>query len=355
MRPALGVRARLSSLGHAHGRALAQIRSPTGTDHVQSPLSAHPSSAYPRPTKKVSSSSTLTLQGSRRMHSSAMHRLSPPSSRAGSSSEGALGGDDDSSDDEDESDEDARREEEAEKQDTLARKLQNLQRLMTKDMLGLVADRVPQSARVNGNGSAVRGRERPLSGSTSLSSSMAQRWPPSERSQSHQSLSSASVDSPQGSIPSIPSPSQQSPRHDQQYQYPVVRTHTRHHSQGYVAPVSAHTHYPARSQSQSQSLSSHSLSQSRSNSASNSNPASNPQSPRRLASPVRVGARHLGPTEKSSSPPALSPGSARGHTTRARTVHRAPHIPETPTGSEASSFSDLSGECAPSSYALGVS
>ena len=217
---------------------------------------------------------------------------------------------------------------------------------MTKDALGLVADpatRAGAFGSVNGsmNGSVSgrhRGRVRPLSQtSASLSSSGVARDFPRER---NQSLSSASVDSPQGSIPDIPSPQTQS--HNQYaYQYPTaststhsIRSHNRHHSQGYVAyqsTTSSVYHNPPRSASQSQSLSS----QSRSNSQ------SDPHSPHRVTSPVPVG-RHISTPEKSSSPPALSPGSARGQTAHARGIH-AGLAAGTPSGSEASSFSDLSG------------
>ncbi|KAI0705761.1 hypothetical protein C8T65DRAFT_652678 [Cerioporus squamosus] len=321
LRPHIGVRARLSSLGSAHGRGLAQLRSPTRTDHVQSPLSAHPSgNMYPRPAKKVSSSSTLTLQGPKRTRSPQLRPLSQASSRGGSSSDGADGGEDTSEDD-DESDEEAQREEEAEKQEMLARKLKDLERLMTKDALGLVADPAPRM-NGSGNGSAKpRGRARPLSGmSASLSSSSA----PRDYSRSrNQSLSSASVDSPQGSIPSIPSPKPESNSHAYHYPQSHPHTHTRHHSHGHNAQNAYHR--PARSQSQS--LSSHSLSQSRSH--------SNPQSPPRVTSPM---------PEKTSSPPALSPGSARGHSANVRVqrTHSGLAAGTPTTGSEASSFSDLS-------------
>ncbi|KAI0806883.1 hypothetical protein C8Q74DRAFT_20260 [Fomes fomentarius] len=349
LRPHIGVRARLSSLGHAHGRALAQLRLPTGADHIQSPLSANLPAGYPRPAKKVSSSSMITLQGPKKARSSLLRPLSPASSRAGWSSDGVNGGED-TSEDEDESDEEARKEEEAEKQESLARKLQKLQDLMTKDALGLVVDRVARASKTNGSTPGdckPRGRTRPLSVVTSASLSSSY---PRSRSQSNQSLSSASVDSPQGSIPSIPSPSPQ--LHNYRYEYPTPahpHTHTRHHSQGFNAyPGSNGYHQPTRWQSQSQSISSHSLShsQSRSNSNSNSNSVSNPQSPSRISSPMPV-ARHLGTPEKSSSPPVLSPGSVRGHTSTAhtRTVRRNASglVVGTPTtGSEASSFSDLS-------------
>lgn len=337
IRPPIGVRARLSSLGQAHGRALAQLRSPIATDPVQSPLSAN-SAGYPcpRPTKKVSSSSTLTLQGPKKTRSPLLRPLSSTSSRAGSSSDGG-GGEDDTSDEEDSEDE-ARKEEEIEKQESLARKLKELEKLMTKDALGLVAEpTAPSPSRLSANGTAgskSRGRVRPSLTHESTSSPRGPRNYSRSRSQSHQSLSSASVDSPNGSIPSIPSPSQQGFTKP----YTNAHTHMRHHSQGSNA---AHTHHhPPRSQSQSQSLSSHSLSQPSSTSH------SSPRSPPRISSPMPV-ARHLVTPEKSSSPPALSPGSARGHTTNARTLHRGASglaVGTPTTGSEASSFSDLSGE-----------
>ncbi|KAI1791046.1 hypothetical protein LXA43DRAFT_1013178 [Ganoderma leucocontextum] len=329
-----GVRARLSSLGHAHGRTVTQLRIPNGGEqHVQSPLGAHThtgTSPLPRPAKKVSSSSTITLQGPKRTRSPALQPLSPASSREGSSSDGANGAEDTS--DEDESDEEARKEEEAEKQEALARKLRDLERLMTKDALGLVAD--PAAARANGHASGKQRGRVPISGTSASLSSLSV-----GRDSRNQSVSSASVDSPQGSIPSIPSPQAQSQQHAYTYQYPAaspsthsVHSHHRYHSQGYS---SVHQN-PVRSTSQSQSLSSHSqsLSQSRSNSH------SDPQSPTRVTSPVPVG-RHLATPDKTSSPPALSPGSARGQTAHARALH-AGLVAGTPSGSEASSFSDLS-------------
>ncbi|KAH9939368.1 uncharacterized protein BXZ73DRAFT_99571 [Epithele typhae] len=331
LRPALGVRARLSSLGRAHGRALAQHRTVSGQEHVQSPLSANPAYAYPSPSKKVSSS-TITLQGPVRKTRSPMGPpLSPASSRAGSSSDGANGGDDDMSDEEDEeSDEDVRREEEAERQESLARKLQNLGKLITEDTLGLVAERrvpVASSVRLNGSGSGLvmkpRGRTRPMSASMA----MQQQRPSPSRSQSHRSLSSASVDSPQdspqGSIPSIPSSSHTSHRNGAPRLQPL--THTRHRSQGQTAPVSALSPHHHLSRSHSQSLSSHSLSQSPSNSTS----YFAAHSPTRATSPPPA----------RPSPPAVSYRAAQGRAVRTR---RADLVAGTPTGSEASSFSDIS-------------
>ena len=346
LRPHIGVRARLSSLGHAHGRVAAQLRAPNvnaGGEHVP-----RPGVTMQLPTKKVSSS-TITLQGPKRVRSPALRPLSPASSsRAGSSSDddgdGGVSSGEDSSD-EGSSDEEARKADEAERQEALAQKLRDLERLMTKDALGLVAD--PAAAHANGASTRrnQRGREPPSGMGASVSSSGVRR----EREPRNQSLSSASVDSPPGSIPSIPSPPAQSQQYAHTYQYPAaspgaqsVHSHHRHHSQGYGANQSARSSLyrnPQRSASQSQSLSSHSqsLSQSRSNSHSHSDP----QSPAQATSPMPIG-RHLATPDKTSSPPALSPGSARGQTVHARAIH-AGLVAGTPSGSEASSFSDISG------------
>jgi hypothetical protein len=208
----LGVRARLNSLG----------------------------ANSPRP-KKATSSSTLTVQGQKKVP--VPMRPSSPSS----------------SDKTDSDDEDAIKEEEAdrdaEEQEALDRKLQQLQKMMTNDALGLVS-----AARPHDKGKGVdRGR-------TNLGS---QRLDTLSSRSASQSISSAS--SPQGSIPDIPSP-------------------------------------PGDSQ---------------------------PQSP--------IG-RHM--SSKSSSPPTVSPRSALGQSHRQygslveRTVsdHGSSH------GSEASSFSDISGK-----------
>jgi hypothetical protein len=206
----LGVRARLNSLG----------------------------ANSPRP-KKATSSSTLTVQGQKKVP--VPMRPSSPSS----------------SDKTDSDDEDAIKEEEAdrdaEEQEALDRKLQQLQKMMTNDALGLVS-----AARPHDKGKGVdRGR-------TNLGS---QRLDTLSSRSASQSISS----SPQGSIPDIPSP-------------------------------------PGDSQ---------------------------PQSP--------IG-RHM--SSKSSSPPTVSPRSALGQSHRQygslveRTVsdHGSSH------GSEASSFSDISGK-----------
>jgi hypothetical protein len=217
----IGVRARLSSLGNNS----------------------------PRP-KKASSSSTLTLQGPTKQYTPVMRPTSPSSSE----------------DETDSEDEAATKEEEAdrklEEQEALDRKLKNLQKLMTNDSLGLVSS----SRNKEKIGPADRGR---LGGPFSKPSpAMPVRVEPSSRSTS-QSVSSAS--SPQGSIPSIPSPP----------------------------------------------------------------PSSQPQSPI---------SRHMSPS-KSSSPPAVSPRSAHGqsHLRYGPLVDRSTSEQGSNHGSEASSFSDISG------------
>ncbi|PBK66994.1 hypothetical protein ARMSODRAFT_334288 [Armillaria solidipes] len=154
----LGIRARLSSLGHNS----------------------------PRP-KKASSSSTLTLQSTAKPQVP----VRPPSL---SSSEST-----------DSEDEDVLKEEEAdrqaEEQEALDRKLKDLQRMMTNDALGLVS-----VGKKNGQ-TIDRGRMGMVS---PMSVGSLRRDTYSSRSAS-QSLSSAS--SPQGSIPDIPSPPSESQPH----------------------------------------------------------------------------------------------------------------------------------------------
>jgi len=184
----LGVRARLNSLGNNS----------------------------PRP-RKASSSSVLTLQGPRKMHAP-LRPATPPSSEEGTDSE----------------DEAAAKEEEADKnleeQEALDRKLKELQKMMTNDALGLVS-----SFRLRGKGKETdRGRvglasPRPVQENHNLT-----RDTLSSRSTS-QSVSSAS--SPQGSIPSMPSPPSES-----QPQSPITRhlSPSKSSSPPAVSPRSAH-------------------------------------------------------------------------------------------------------------------
>lgn len=223
----LGVRARLSSLGH---------NSPG------------------RPTKKASSSSTLTVQGPVKKRSIPHLRPTSPSSSEGTDSE----------------DEEAAKEEEAdrklEEQEALDRKLKDLQKLITGDALGLVSSSRPKPKH---KGKEMDRGRMPVT---------TQGHPHTQRSYRNDELSSrsqsvSSTSSPQGSIPSIPSP-------------------------------------PPESQSQS---------------------------------PI---SRHLSPS-KSSSPPAISPRSARGqsHLRYGQMVGRTSASEQgSNQGSSASSFSDISGE-----------
>ncbi len=214
----LAVRARLHSLGHA---------------------------AQP---KKATSSSTLTLQA-------------PGKSQRRPSSTS------DSSEETDSDDEAAQKEDEAlrdiEEEEALARKLQDLQTMINNDALGLVSSSRPKQ---NKGKDAARGRIG-LTPSSSINSSL--RGDTLSSRSTSQSLSSAN--SPQGSIPDIPSP-------------------------------------PPDSQ---------------------------------LNSPL---SRHMS-APKSSSPPAVSPRSAIGQSHRHYgLIDRAVSEQGSSVGSEASSFSDISGE-----------
>ncbi|KAJ6557311.1 hypothetical protein DFH09DRAFT_1163727 [Mycena vulgaris] len=219
----LGVRARLSSLGHNS----------------------------PRPTKKASSSSTLTVQPKK------VYRPLSPTSPA-SSEEGT-----------DSEDEEAKKEEEAERnaeeQEALDRKLQELQQMVTNDALGLVSAASRPGASDKGKAKEInRGR-------MGLASTGAFAMHGSLRRDSYSSpLSVSSASSAHGSIPDIPSPPPDSQPH---------------------SPIS----------------------------------------------------RHLSPS-KSSSPPALSPRSALGHSHRryGPLVERGVSEQGSNHGSEASSFSDIS-------------
>ena len=167
--------------------------------------------------QKVSSSSVLTLQGPKRPHTQ-LRPLTPTSSGSRASPTSAVSPPDS---DESEEEEHARREAELEKrieeQEALDQKLRDLERKMTKEALGLVAS-PPQSPTYldkRKGKETDRGRVRPLSMSSASSSlhqrlnmqqldmNMSRRISQSQ-TPSHHSLSSTS--SPQGSIPSIPSP-----------------------------------------------------------------------------------------------------------------------------------------------------
>ena len=301
----LGVRARLSSLGSLRARRGSLVR------HVgqrQSVLGQGQTASGSGGTaaKKVSSSSILTLQGPRRSRESDHHPLTPAASEADTDAD-ALGDDEES--DEDEA---ARKEEEDEREAEareLEQKLEKLKLMMTTDALGLVASPTVMQRREK---TQDRGRARPLASSTASLSSA-----PQSASRSQQSLSSlSSRGSPQGSIPSIPSsPPRAETQHARRYSYAEARV--------------------PYAQRQDESLS----------------PTSS--SPR-MVSPIP---RHLSPPGQSHSPPAPSPNRSVGQTY----VGRAPRnnggqgwrmdvgVPVngrvSSQGSEASSFSDLSGAC----------
>ncbi|KAF8956716.1 hypothetical protein BDZ97DRAFT_1850227 [Flammula alnicola] len=159
----LGVRARLSSLGNNS----------------------------PRP-RKATSSSTLTLQATRKPFAP-LRPTSPSSS----------GGDTDSDDEEAIKEEEAERN--VEEEEALARKLEELQKMMTNETLGLVSGTRPKD---KGKG-RDRGRSAPIS-PRSLGSSRNDML--SSRSAS-QSISSAGSPQGSGSIPDIPSQSSESQPH----------------------------------------------------------------------------------------------------------------------------------------------
>ena len=174
--------------------------------------------------KQVLGSSVLTLQGPKRSREH-IQRLSPTTSSRASPS-GVSSNDASSEDENDKAEEEERR---AEEQHALDLKLKNLQKMMTREALGFVASPSPISpsrSQIQGfsiKGKEVdRGRTRPLSAS-SASINLPPRLDMTRRQStsqtpSHHSLSSAS--SPQGSIPSIPSPP---PERRSQPQSPMAR------------------------------------------------------------------------------------------------------------------------------------
>lgn len=300
----LGVRARLSSLGSLRARRGSVVRH---AGQRQSILGQVASGSGGTTAKKVSSSSTLTLQGPRRSRGSDHRPLTPAALEADADADGL--GDDEGSDE----DEAARKEEEDEREAEareLERKLEKLQLMMTTDALGLVASPAAIREREKGKQVKDRGRARPLESSTASLSSA-----PQSASRSQQSLSSlSSRGSPQGSIPSIPSsPPRAETQHARRYSYAEPRV--------------------PYAQRQDESLS----------------PTSS--SPR-MVSPIP---RHLSPPGQSHSPPALSSTRAVGQTYMGRTprsnggqgwrvdVGVPTNGRVSSQGSDTSSFSDLSG------------
>lgn len=306
----LGVRARLNSLTH---------KSPSKPRGGQGHL-IH---------GKTASSSTATLQGTKRFIGpiSAPPRVGSPFS------------DDDESESSDEEEVAQRKEEEverqAEEQEHLDKKLAQLQRMMTSERLGLVrspvspekgkeredvrreeiirgrppfpASAISVAAHPSGNGTAPGSPSKlRFDEHTGLDLRIAE-FTSATRNRDH-SASVSSTSSPQGSIPSISSPSP-----------PPVHRHT----------SSPHDNVHVPSQYQTQPISHLHL---------------NSQPPSLAGSPLQ---RHLSPT-KSSSPPAVSVRNARSHahTRQGFGALGAAGMSEGESnhGSSASSFSDLSGE-----------
>ena len=150
--------------------------------------------APPNATLKVSSSSIMTLQDGPPLEGRVTRLHRRPIVRSRTSSAGS---DDDSDAEVDASEQAERR---LEEQEALDKKLRNLQTMITGDKLGLVRSSRPRQRAERPS----RDPHRALSNYTSLDSS---------------SPSTSSVGSPQGSIPSIPSP----PPEQHQVQQPTPR------------------------------------------------------------------------------------------------------------------------------------
>ncbi|KIJ20467.1 hypothetical protein PAXINDRAFT_178910 [Paxillus involutus ATCC 200175] len=285
----LGVRARLNSLTH---------RSPTKSRHAHGQGQPYPTHG------KTTSSSTATLQGTKRSTgplSAPLRPSSPFSDDAGSESS-------------DEEELAQRKEEEmerkAEEREQLDRKVAQLQKMMTSERVGLVRSPVspqkgkgredsriddivrgrapfPTSAIAMSGNLGGNGRLGPAFGSPAeprLNDSMGlgirhEDLRTGARNRDH-SASVSSASSPQGSIPSIPSPSMSSPSPPPLHQHPSSPPRP-----SYVPPsqvqVPSHLH-----------------------------PISQPKP--LATSPMH---RHLSPT-KSSSPPAVAARNARGQAQR---------------------------------------
>lgn len=316
----LGVRVRLNSLTH---------KSPSKSRHQQ--VQGH-GQIHARTEHTRISSSTATLQGLPSRRSALPLRPPSPFSEDGSS---------DSSD----ASEVMRRKEEeeernAEERKTLEKKLAQLQKTMTTEMVGLVRD--PASSDKGKGKEVLRGRTPFLmsevgtttagvSGVTAAGSPAKRRSGEdisrgfgygemsfATRNRDH-SASVSSASSPQGSVPSIPSPSSpSSPR-----LIPNASFHNLPHGQVHLQTQlqgQGHTH-PAHLQPF-------------------------PQPTAVSTSPM---VRHI-TSPKSSSPPAVSVRNARGHShLRGHGqgyTHGTPGVSEgeSTQGSSASSFSDLSGK-----------
>jgi hypothetical protein len=169
-------------------RVASQNGPPSSSTRLSSPLSvrARLNSLGSRSARSpiIPSSSTSTLQGLKKSFNPV--RLPPSPSPPGSS---------------DSEDDDARKAEEFESQEALAKRLNELQKMMTKENLGLV--RSPQQSpkgKEADRGQAAATNSRPVSG-------VIQRDELSSQSQS-----ASSANSPQNSVPSMPSPTLDSQR-----------------------------------------------------------------------------------------------------------------------------------------------
>ena len=152
---------------------------------------------------RATASSVATLQGNRQQYRLPSHHpLTPASSRITHASS-----DEDNSDEDEEQRKADEEEKRAEEQAALERKLKDLTLRLTKEQLGLVSSPTKDKGKRRDTGD--RGRIRPLSMS-STSASLQQQMHMSRRHSLSQTPSrhslSSTTGSPQGSIPSIPSP-----------------------------------------------------------------------------------------------------------------------------------------------------
>lgn len=175
----------------------------------------------PRPKKPIISSSTLTLQASQKGNH---RRTSSPF--CASDDEGGS-----SSSDE----EHARKEEEAERaaeeQDTLTRRLEELQRMMTNETIGLVSTARPRRRSLD-RGRHGLGALSPMSVGSSNHSSLGYRPDRAYSDSRSGSQSVSDTGSPQGSIPEIPSPAGGSQPQSPRGRYPNGATNLNGHNLG---------------------------------------------------------------------------------------------------------------------------
>ncbi|KAG1892096.1 hypothetical protein F4604DRAFT_1697438 [Suillus subluteus] len=187
--------ARINSINSARRLSTSRLATPLGVRARLNSLTQHNSVQSPAKCKKTASSSTSTLQGTQVKRPL---RLPSPFS----------------SDESDSEDEQAAKEEEAdraaEEEEALSRKLASLKRMMTSEALGLVSS--PLSPEKGKARDVIRGRApvpifRPgREGEDTIGFRRNdESFKNEERNRDH-SASVSSASSPQGSIPSIPSP-----------------------------------------------------------------------------------------------------------------------------------------------------